>query len=112
MNVLALAAKLEIGDIKNPTEYGDDTTALGNLITNAASSIVMIAGVLLFGMLIFGGFLWLTAQGDEDQVEKAQKVLSSAVIGLVIVVAAFFITQILGTVLGFGSIFELEFPTP
>jgi cytochrome bd-type quinol oxidase subunit 2 len=96
--------------VTNPTGYGD--TGLGDLLTNVGTTAAMAAGILLFGMLLFGGITWLTAQGNEDQVEKAQRIISNAVIGLVIVIAAFFITQILGSALGFGNIFDLVFPKP
>ena len=97
--------------ITSPTGYSGEG-GLGNLLTNVATTVVMAAGILLFGMLIFGGITWLTAQGNEDQVEKAQRIISNAVIGLVIVIAAFFITQILGSALGFGNILNISVPQP
>ncbi len=107
-----LAQKFELGEIKNPTGYSESPSSLGSLLTNVGTTIAIIAGILLFGMFIYAGIIWLTAQGNEDQVEKAQKILSNAVVGLVIVVAAYFITEILGAVLGFGSIFHLVIPSP
>lgn len=111
INFIVKAATFKPEPIENPTGYsGED--ALGNLLTNVATTIATAAGILLFAMLIYGGITWLTAAGNEDQTEKAQKIISSAIIGLVIVVTAYFITELLGSVLGFGSIFDLSFPQP
>ncbi len=111
INFIVKAATFKPEPIENPTGYSGEG-ALGNLLTNITTTIAIVAGVLLFGMFIYGGITWLTAAGNEDQTEKAQKILSSAVVGLVIVVAAYFITEILGSALGFGSIFDLNFPQP
>jgi hypothetical protein len=39
-------------------------------------------------MIIIGGFQWLTSAGNEEKVEKAKKTISSAVIGIIIVILA------------------------
>lgn len=105
------ASEFKPGEVVNPTQY-QGTEGLGSLLTNVVTTIAMVAGVLLLGFFIYGGITWLTAQGNEDQVEKAQKILSNAVIGLVIVAVAFFLTEIIGTILGFGNIFNIEIPGP
>jgi len=38
---------------------------------------------------MYGGFLWMTAAGNEQQIEKAKKILTSSVVGLVIVILAY-----------------------
>ena len=101
-----------VGPIENPTEYGNEANALGELLTNVASTVALGGGILLFLYLVYGGFCYLTAGGDEKAVDTAKKIMTNAVIGLIIIVTAFFIAEILGTVLGFGNIFELVFPSP
>ena len=105
-----LAAQFNPGNIENPTGYESTATALGDFLTNIASAVAIGGGILLFLYLVYGGFRYLTAGGDEKAVDTAKRIMTNAVIGLVIIVTAFFITEILGTVLGFGNIFELEFP--
>ena len=56
-------------------------------------------GILFFILMIYGGFLWMTARGNEQQVEKAKNLIISAVIGLVIVLSAYAITSYIGNVL-------------
>lgn len=96
-------------ELHNPTAYGDAPTGLGALLNSVIGFITIGAGILLFLYLVFGGFKYLTAGGDDKAIESAKKVLTNAVIGLIIVVSAYFITQIVGKVLGFPNIFELKF---
>jgi|WetSurMetagenome_2_1015567.scaffolds.fasta_scaffold19938_5 hypothetical protein len=55
-------------------------------------SLLSLLGIIFLGLTIYGGILWMTAEGKEDQVEKAQKIITQAVIGLVIVLAAYAIS--------------------
>ncbi len=101
------------GKLSHPLENlrGSETgEGLGTLINNLVTFATYIAGIALLGYLIYGGISWIVAGGNEDQVEKAQKTISNAVIGIVIVVAAIMITQILGNVLGFENILQPTFP--
>lgn len=55
-----------------------------------------IIGMFFMILVIIAGYWWATARGDESKVEKAQKTLRSAVIGLIIVLAAYSITTFVG----------------
>jgi hypothetical protein len=50
-------------------------------------------GVIFLGLSIYGGFIWMMAKGDSAQIEKAQNIIKNSIIGLVIVVAAYAITN-------------------
>lgn len=91
------------GDIPNPyTEYGypGDSPGLGIFINNIVQMVMVIGGLLFFGLLVFGGIQYLTSTGNEDAVERARNTITYAIIGLVIIAAAWFIVSILETVLG------------
>lgn len=89
------------GTIQGCTE-GDVATikglecAFGNFI----SVILALAGIILFVMLVVGGFRYLVSGGDPKAVEAAKATLTHAILGLVILVLAFlilvFIKQITG----------------
>ena len=51
-----------------------------------------IVGLIFLILMIYGGFLWMTARGDEQKVTKSKELLEAAIIGLVIVFAAYGIT--------------------
>lgn len=68
---------------------GTDLPLIVGRIINGALTIV---GILVVSLMIYAGFLWMTARGNEDQVTKARKLLTEAVIGLAIIVTAYAIT--------------------
>jgi len=53
-------------------------------------------GVLFLILMIYGGFTWMLARGNEQEVTRAEDLIYSAVIGLVIVLAAYAITAYVG----------------
>ncbi len=67
-----------------------------NLMTIVGRIINVFFGLLAFvalGLILFAGFRWMTAAGDETKVEEAKNILKNAVIGLIIIFLAFGITQ-------------------
>ena len=67
-------------------------------------NILMVVGELailaLFLMLIFGGFKYMTAGGDSKAVEAAQKTLTSAIAGLVLLVGIWLLLKFLSIFFG------------
>jgi hypothetical protein len=72
---------------------GNLTTLIGGLIKGAIS----ILGIVFLILIVYAGYLWMTARGDEKVVTKAKDTLQRAIIGLIIVVAAYAITTFLFT---------------
>jgi hypothetical protein len=57
-------------------------------------------GIILLLLILYAGFLWMTAQGDDGRVKKARAIISNAVVGLIILVAAFAISNfVLGSLI-------------
>ncbi|MCX6778946.1 MAG: hypothetical protein NTU97_01825 [Candidatus Magasanikbacteria bacterium] len=63
-------------------------------ITGAALSLI---GVVFFVLMVYGGFLWMTARGEAKTAEKAKGIIIDSIIGLVIVGAAYVITSFVFT---------------
>ena len=66
----------------------DVSTRLGEVIKVALTAV----GSVFFLLMIYAGFLWMTARGDEEPISKAKDIIKAAIIGLVITVAAYSIT--------------------
>ncbi len=67
-----------------------------------------IAGLAVFVMFLVGGFQYLTSMGDPKGAESAKNTLTYAVLGLVLVIAAWFIIQFIETFTGVTvTIFEI-----
>jgi len=62
---------------------------LTNIIGLLINTALGLLGVLLLCYLLYGGFLWMTAQGDGKQVDKARQLITNTIIGLVIIVSAY-----------------------
>lgn len=74
----------------------DLPTLVGSII-NAALSMV---GLIFLVLMVYAGFLWMTASGEESQVEKAQDIIKGSIIGIVVVVSAYAITAFVTSRLG------------
>ena len=74
---------------------GTPAEIIGKIVGAALAFI----GILFFILMIYGGFLWMTARGNEENVTKAKELIIAAVIGLVIVLAAYAITAYIGEAL-------------
>lgn len=77
---------------------------LGNILTGILSFVMVIAALLVLFYLILGGIEWITSGGDKGKTESARNKITAAVIGIIILAAAFAITQVIVRFLGFGSL--------
>lgn len=67
----------------------ESTTTLAETIGTIINTILSLLGVLVLVIVLYAGFLWMTAGGEEKQVKKAKDWLINGVIGLVLVLAAY-----------------------
>lgn len=79
-------------------------TTIGGLVTNALPYIYSFLGIILVGLVMYGGFMFLTSTGDAQKLKQAQGVIVNAFIGAVIILAAFLIVEIFGDVVGVPGI--------
>lgn len=73
---------------------------LGQIISWAINVIIIVAGVIFFFMLLIGGIQWLTSGGDKGGTEAARGRITAALIGLIIVFAAWAIVKLMESVFG------------
>lgn len=76
------------------TQYGDSVPKLAGSIIGTALSMI---SVIFFILMVYGGFLWMTAHGDEGQVTKAQETIVAAIIGIIVILASYAITNFITT---------------
>lgn len=67
-------------------------TELSKTIGNVIGAALSLIGVIFLALMVYGGILWMTARGNEDQVTKAKNIITMAIIGVAIVLAAYGIT--------------------
>ena len=94
-----LAASLDVGlDYGTFTGLGSKDLRIG--VMTIVNVLFTFLGVLTIIMMLYAGFLWLTSAGSEEKVGQAKKIITSAIIGLVIIfisyaIATFVITQLI-----------------
>lgn len=82
-------------DVFNPVQTFN---TLGGIISAALPFVFGFAALIALLFLIWGGFRYMTAQGDEKLVAEARATITSAIIGLVIVFAVVALAQLIETV--------------
>jgi nitrate reductase gamma subunit len=76
---------------------------VGQLVARGIQVVLGFLAVIFLALTLVSGFKWMTAGGNEEQVKKAQSTLKSAIIGLLIVLAAYTVTYFIFRVLPFGG---------
>ena len=106
------------GKITNPVigKYGAQKgiQTIGELLTNIFNAMIIAGAIILVIMIIWSGIDWMTAGGDKERLQRAQKRLTNALVGFVILICVFAIANFIGGFFGLGwfKTFRLPFPTP
>lgn len=83
-----------------PEFVDSESLNLGGIISRLLPFAIIVAGLFFFVKLIVAGFSYLTSAGDSAKIQSATKNLTNAGLGLLIVLTAYFLAQILEVVLG------------
>ncbi|MCK9438948.1 MAG: hypothetical protein WCY43_03235 [Patescibacteria group bacterium] len=59
-------------------------------------AILSFIAVVFMILIIYAGILWMIARGNEQQVDRAKNLIIQAIIGLIIVLSAYIITNFIG----------------
>jgi len=94
-----LAADLTIGQ-----PQGMKITDVGQLISAVVGTLLILAALMAFLFLILGGLQWITSGGDKGAMETARNKITHAIVGLIIVGAAWAIMVLVQNFLGVSII--------
>lgn len=104
----ALAEETDVSSLEGLNATARQVNAYNNQVSANAKETILdrvggvvglilsFIGIIFLILTVYAGFLWMTAQGNSGQVEKAKDLLINAIIGLVIVSAAYSITMFIG----------------
>ena len=79
----------KISDLEGTLGNSDLTTLISSII----AVVMSFLGIVAVLIMLWGGFIWMTAGGEQDKVDKAKKLIVSGIIGLVIIFAAYAIAS-------------------
>lgn len=84
---MQFAQKINAGEVGIPTTDGDQ------LLTNILNIVYLVAGIVAVVMIIIAGLMYTISGGDAGRVARAKNMIVYSVAGLIVVVAAFAITN-------------------
>lgn len=87
-------------------------TALGPIISGALKLILIMAGLIAFVQLLLGGIGWITSGGDKAAVETARNKIIHAIVGIVVVFAAWALIVLVEQMANICLGFTCEFVPP
>lgn len=95
-----LNSTVSVGGLKQAFSVNNVDSDPGKFVSTRVGVIVgailAFIGVIFMLLIIYGGILWMTARGNEQQVEKAKSLIIQATIGLIIVLSAYAIVAFIG----------------
>ena len=105
--VVPLTKVMAQGDINNTFGLTSVNSGLGGTLSSSDPRTIIgriinfalgFLGVIAVGIILYGGFKWMTAAGNEDKTSEAKKLLGAGVIGLIIILASWAIaTFVIGS---------------
>lgn len=105
-----ILAQTNIG-IGRPEEV--KITEFGPMIRGIIQIIFVVAVIMTFLFLLWGGIQWIASGGDKAKYEEARNRITAALIGLAIVALAWLIMKIVTYFFGLPDLFDTEdFPIP
>lgn len=93
------ASAINIGDnilesARKSSGYGQATeTTFASNLGLIVNIVLSFSGVIFMSLMVYAGYLWMTARGEENRIDKAQGIIRSAIIGMIITVGAYSITN-------------------
>lgn len=83
--------------------YGGEPRPPQEIAALIIKALMGLLGMVFFALLVYGGFLYMTAAGKEDQIKKAKDTIIRAVIGLLIVLTSYAIASFILGAIGEGT---------
>lgn len=80
-----------------------DETTMAQVVATVIEAFLGLLGIIFLVLIVYAGYNWLTARGEEEKVNKAKDTLWRAIIGIIIVVGAYVITYFVLNNLPWGA---------
>ena len=103
MDHYTLAQQVKVGGqtIKGPLVGIDNLGGLVSRIVNVF--LIPLAGVILFIVLIWGGYDFIISRGNPDKLKSAKAKITTGVIGFILLVVSYLIVRLISDIFGLGT---------
>jgi len=112
--ILAPALPATAADDMFGISYGSDTGLGDQDVRTTISSIIRVAlgllGIVAVVIVLWGGFVWMIAGGNEERAGEARKIIFSGIIGLAIVLSAYAIASFVLNQLSIATKADTDLP--
>lgn len=68
---------------------GTNLTDLATVVGNVILAILTITGLIFLVLIVYAGFKWMLAQGEEQKITEARNLIIHSTIGLIVVITAY-----------------------
>lgn len=68
------------------------TVSVGGIVATVIQAFLGLLGIIFVILILTAGYNWMTAAGEEEKINKAKDTIRRAIIGLIIIIAAYSIT--------------------
>ena len=97
------AQEINVNGMKIKGPLDSSYTNIGSIINNVVPFIMSVAGIILFFVLMWGGFDYVSSQGAPEKLKAANAKITAGVVGFVLLVLSFLITRVLSYIFGVGE---------
>lgn len=87
--ILQGKAAFQSGVTSVGTGAGVEDIGVGGFVGILVQAALQVVGIVFLILIVYGGFKWMSASGQQKQIEEAQKIIIHSVIGLIVVVLAY-----------------------
>ncbi len=104
---LPLIANAQAEVLTNLKKAGDNSGLGLKPLPETVGSLIKVGlsllGMVFLALIVYAGFVWLLARGREDEIARAQKIIETSAIGLLIIFIAYAITKFIFAVVIGGT---------
>lgn len=77
---------------------------LGGLVSKVVNTfLIPLAGIILFLVLIWGGYDFIISRGNPEKVKSARAKITTGLIGFILLIVSYLIVRLLSEVFGLGK---------
>ncbi len=70
-------------------KVGFQPISLPGLVATVIQGFLSILAIIFLGLILFGGYVWMMARGNENEVERARGIIRNSIIGLIITLSSY-----------------------
>ncbi len=91
----SFSTKGSLGVFSKQAGFSPQPATIESYVGLVLTTIFSILGIVSVVLIIYSGFVWMTARGNESQVAKAKDNLYNIIIGLMFIIGAYALTTFL-----------------